>query len=153
MVGELMKSDPRNGGEITNLYTVGQNTSRLLLGAGDLVVGWLLLRQAAVALDALAAGASGKDKDFYEGKVAAAQFYARQVLPRLSAERAIAEATDSLLMDVPGVRVLTARPPHGHRTAHPVTGWAVRHRGRRHPVSVPCGVSGGRRPCGRRASR
>ena len=101
MVGELMKSDPRNGGEITNLYTVGQNTSRLLLGAGDLVVGWLLLRQAAVALDALAAGASGKDKDFYEGKVAAAQFYARQVLPRLTAERAMAEATDSLLMDVP----------------------------------------------------
>ena len=101
MVGELMKSDPRNGGEITNLYSVGQNTSRLLLGAGDLVVGWLLLRQAAVALDALAAGASGKDKDFYEGKVAAAQFYARQILPRLSAERAMAEATDSLLMEGP----------------------------------------------------
>ena len=101
MVGELMKSDPRNGGEITNVYSVGQNTTRLLLAAGDLVVGWLLLRQAAVALDALAAGASGKDKDFYEGKVAAAQFYARQVLPRLSAERAMAEATDSLLMDVP----------------------------------------------------
>ncbi len=101
MVGELMKSDPRNGGEITNLYSVGQNTSRLLLGAGDLIVGWLLLRQAAVALDALAAGASGKDKDFYEGKVAAAQFYARQILPRLTAERAIAEATDSLLMEVP----------------------------------------------------
>ncbi len=101
MVGELMKSDPRNGGEMTNLYTVGQNTSRLLLGAGDLVVGWLLLRQAQVALDALAAGASGKDKDFYEGKVVAAQFFARQVLPRLSADRAVAEATDSLLMDVP----------------------------------------------------
>jgi alkylation response protein AidB-like acyl-CoA dehydrogenase len=101
MVGELMKSDPRNGGEITNIYTVGQNTTRLLLGAGDLVVGWLLLRQAAVALDAIAAGATGKDKDFYDGKVAAAQFYARQVLPRLSAERAIAEATDSLIMDLP----------------------------------------------------
>ena len=101
MVGELMKSDPRNGGDMTNLYTVGQNTSRLLLGAGDLVVGWLLLRQAQVALDALAAGASEKDKDFYEGKVAAAQFFARQVLPRLSADRAVAEATDSLLMDVP----------------------------------------------------
>jgi alkylation response protein AidB-like acyl-CoA dehydrogenase len=101
MVGELMKSDPRQGGDVKNLYTVGQNTTRLLLGAGDLVVGWLLLRQAAVALDALAAGAEGRDKDFYEGKVAAAQFYARQVLPRLSAERAVAEATDSMLMDVP----------------------------------------------------
>ncbi len=101
MVGELMKSDPRQGGELDNLYKVGQNTTRLLLGAGDLVVGWLLLRQAAVALDKLAAGAEGKDKDFYEGKVAAAQFYARQVLPRLSAERAMAEATDNALMEVP----------------------------------------------------
>lgn len=101
MVGELMKSDPRQGGELPNLYKVGQNTTRLLLGAGDLVVGWLLLRQAAVALDALEAGAEGKEKDFYEGKVAAARFYARQVLPRLSAERAMAEASDNDLMDVP----------------------------------------------------
>lgn len=101
MVGELMKSDPRHGGEVENVYKVGQNTTRLLLAAGDLVVGWLLLRQAAVALDALAAGAQGRDRDFYEGKVAAAQFYARQVLPKITAERAIAEATDSSLMDVP----------------------------------------------------
>ncbi|QIM22190.1 acyl-CoA dehydrogenase [Phycicoccus sp. HDW14] len=101
MVGELMKSDPRQGGELPNLYKIGQNTSRLLLGAGDLVVGWLLLRQAAVALDALAAGVEGRDKDFYEGKVAAAQFYARQVLPRLTAERAMAEATDNELMELP----------------------------------------------------
>ncbi len=101
MVGELMKSDVRQGGDLDNLYKVGQNTTRLLLAAGDLVVGWLLLRQAAVALDKLAAGAEGKDKDFYEGKVAAAQFYARQVLPRLSAERAMAEATDNALMEVP----------------------------------------------------
>ena len=37
MVGELMKSDPRqDGGDVTNLYKVGQNTSRLLLSAGDL---------------------------------------------------------------------------------------------------------------------
>ena len=32
---------------------------------------------------------------FYEGKVAAARFFARTVLPRLTAERAIAEATDN----------------------------------------------------------
>ena len=66
-----------------------------------LVVGWLLLRQADVALAALEAGATGKDVDFYTGKVAAAQFFARNVLPRLSAERTIAEATDNSLMDVP----------------------------------------------------
>jgi alkylation response protein AidB-like acyl-CoA dehydrogenase len=101
MIGDLMKSDPRTGGDPANLYKVGQNTTRLLLAAGDLVVGWLLLRQAEVAQKALDAGASGKDADFYRGKVAAASFYAKNVLPRLAAERAIAEATDNDLMDVP----------------------------------------------------
>ncbi|MGN6635300.1 MAG: acyl-CoA dehydrogenase [Oryzihumus sp.] len=101
MVGELMNSDPRqDGGEITNLYKVGQNTSRLLLAAGDLVVGWLLLRQAEIAKAALAAGPSEKDRRFYEGKVAAASFFARTVLPKIAAERQIAEATDNSLMDV-----------------------------------------------------
>lgn len=103
MVGELMKSDPRQeGGELSNLYKVGQNTSRLLLSAGDLVIGWLLLRQAAVAAKALEGeGVSAKDRDFYEGKIAAASFFARNVLPKIAAERAIAEATDNALMDVP----------------------------------------------------
>ena len=103
MIGELMKSDPRAGGELSNLYKVGQNTTRLLLAAGDLIVGWLLLRQAEVALTALdgSAPVSEKDRDFYTGKGAAAQFFARQVLPRLAAERAMAEATDNTLMDVP----------------------------------------------------
>ena len=102
MVGNLMKSDPRqDGGDVTNLYKVGQNTTRFLLAAGDLVVGWLLLRQAEVAVAALNAGAEGKDKDFYTGKVAAASFFATQVLPRLAAEKAMAEATDNSLMDVP----------------------------------------------------
>ncbi|GAA2736108.1 acyl-CoA dehydrogenase [Pedococcus aerophilus] len=103
MVGELMKSDPRqDGGELTNLYKVGQNTSRLLLAAGDLVIGWLLLRQAEVAQKALESGtASAKDVDFYQGKIAAASFFARTILPKIAAERAIAEATDNALMDVP----------------------------------------------------
>jgi alkylation response protein AidB-like acyl-CoA dehydrogenase len=102
MVGELMKSDPRQeGGDVTHLYTIGQNTSRLLLAAGDVVVGWLLLRQAEVASAALASGtASARDQRFYEGKVAAASFFARTVLPRLASERQIAEATDNALMDV-----------------------------------------------------
>ena len=102
MVGELMKSDPRQeGSDVTNLYKVGQNTSRLLMAAGDLVIGWLLLRQAEVAQKALTGGTSGKDRDFYQGKVAAAKFFARNVLPKIAAERQIAEATDNALMDVP----------------------------------------------------
>jgi hypothetical protein len=103
MVGELMKSDPRqDGGDLRNLYKVGQNTSRLLLAAGDLVIGWLLLRQAEVAKAALDGGSSGgKDQDFYQGKIAAASFFVRTVLPKIAAERQIAEATDNALMDVP----------------------------------------------------
>lgn len=103
MVGELMKSDPRQeGGDLTNLYKVGQNTSRLLMAAGDLVIGWLLLRQASVAARALESdGVSARDRDFYEGKIAAASFFARSVLPKIAAERQIAEATDNALMDVP----------------------------------------------------
>ncbi|CCH80001.1 putative acyl-CoA dehydrogenase [Nostocoides japonicum T1-X7] len=101
MIGDLMRSDPRQGGDPRNVYLVGQQTTRLLLSAGDLLVGWLLLRQAAVAQEALDAGATGRDADFYTGKVAAASFYAKNVLPRLAAERAIAEASDNDLMDVP----------------------------------------------------
>ena len=102
MVGELMKSDPRQeGGDLRNLYKVGQNTSRLLLSAGDLVIGWLLLRQAEVAKAALDGGAGAKDQDFYQGKIAAASFFVRTVLPKIAAERQIAEATDNALMDVP----------------------------------------------------
>lgn len=101
MVNDLMQSDPRVGGDLANLYKVGQNSTRLLLSAGDLVVGWLLLRQAEVAQAALDGGATGKDADFYRGKVAAASFYAKNVLPKLAAERAIAESMDNSLMDVP----------------------------------------------------
>ena len=101
MFEALMASDPTNDGDVRNLYKVGQNTTRFLLAAGDLVVGWLLLQQAAAAHEALQAGASERDTDFYTGKIAAARFFASQVLPRLAAERAMAAATDNSLMDVP----------------------------------------------------
>jgi alkylation response protein AidB-like acyl-CoA dehydrogenase len=86
--------------EVTNLYKVGQHTVRLLMAVGDLLVGWLLLRQAEVALAALA-GDAGKDQAFYEGKVAVARFFAKTQLPLLTAQRAIVEAADNTLMDVP----------------------------------------------------
>ena len=88
------------GSDVTNIYKVGQNTTRLLLATGDLVVGWLLLRQAEVAIAALAPGPSAKDVAFYQGKIAGARFFARQILPKITAERAMAEATDNALMDV-----------------------------------------------------
>ena len=50
---------------------------------------------------ALEAGATGKDAAFYTGKVAAASFFAHQVLPLLSAQKAVAEGIDNSLMDLP----------------------------------------------------
>jgi hypothetical protein len=101
MVGFLMSADPdTENGDRRNVYKVGQNTTRLLLATGDLVIAWLLIRQAAVALEKLDGDLAAKERAFYEGKIAAAQFFARQVLPRLSAERAVTEATDNALMDL-----------------------------------------------------
>jgi alkylation response protein AidB-like acyl-CoA dehydrogenase len=81
------------------IYKVGLNTTRFLLALGDLVIGWLLLRQAEVALGALAVG--DHDRDFYTGKVAAASFFAQTVLPRLAAERRVLAATGDDLMELP----------------------------------------------------
>jgi len=88
--------------DVRNVYKVGQNTTRLLLSAGDLMVGYLLLRQAAVALRKLDSnGLSDADRAFYEGKPAVARFFALSVLPELSARRTVTESIDNSLMDVP----------------------------------------------------
>jgi hypothetical protein len=100
-----MSADPSSEtGDLRNIYKVGLNTTRLLMVLGDVVCGWLLLRQAEVALEKLggdgAGSLGGKDQAFYEGKVAAAQFFAQTNLPRISAEVAIAQATDLSVMDL-----------------------------------------------------
>ena len=82
------------------LHVVGQHTVRLLMAVGDLLVGWLLLRQAEVALAALG-GETGRDQAFYEGKVAVARFFAATQLPLLTAHRTIVEHADNSLMEVP----------------------------------------------------
>ncbi|SFP83240.1 hypothetical protein SAMN05421810_103551 [Amycolatopsis arida] len=96
MIGFLTSAqeDPKN------VYKVGQHTVRLLMSAGDLLVGWQLLRQAEVALAKLDAGASARDVPFYQGKIAVASFFAKTVLPELTARRAIVEAADNDLMEL-----------------------------------------------------
>ncbi|OLF18228.1 acyl-CoA dehydrogenase [Actinophytocola xanthii] len=83
-----------------NIYKVGQHSVRLLMATGDLLIGWLLQRQAEVAIARLDAGVTGRDQAFYEGKIAVASFFARNVLPELSAGRKIVEAADNSLMDL-----------------------------------------------------
>src|ERR1700749_4875764 len=90
------------------IYKVGQQSVRLLLAFGDLMVAWLLARQAEVAGRALdnAARANGgtlaeSDRDFYTGKLASARFFTTTVLPRLESDRKIIEETSNDLMEVP----------------------------------------------------
>jgi hypothetical protein len=82
------------------VYRAGLNTTRLLMALGDLVIGWLLARQAEVALRALDTEV-GRDEAFYQGKIATARFFAQTVLPRLAVEREIAETTTLDLMELP----------------------------------------------------
>ena len=64
------------------------------------MIGWLLLEQAEIALNALDANPSDRDREFYTGKVAAANFFAKNVLPRLAADRKIVEGVDLTVMDL-----------------------------------------------------
>ena len=83
------------------IYAVGLHTTRLLLAAGDLVIAWLLLRQAEVAARLLDAGDRPGDTAYLQGKVAAARFFAAEVLPRLGADRRVVTAADTSLMELP----------------------------------------------------
>ena len=96
LTGYLMaaQEDPKS------IYKVGLGSVRFLMSVGDLVMGWLLLRQASVAIAALDAGAAGADRSFYEGKIAAASFFAKNTLPLLTGTRQVLEALDNEIMEL-----------------------------------------------------
>jgi len=100
MVGAMVTQLTTSMEDIRNIYLVGLNTSRLLLSLGDLVVGWLLLQQAEVALLKLTEGTADRDKSFYEGKVVAAKFFAQSRFPLLGGERIVVEGSNLELMDL-----------------------------------------------------
>ena len=101
MVGTLVGFLTSTEEDVRNLYKVGLNTTRFLLALGDLVISWLLLRQAEVALAALTTGAPPRDIAFYEGKVTAAKYFVQTRLPLLSGERVVVEGTNLEIMDLP----------------------------------------------------
>jgi alkylation response protein AidB-like acyl-CoA dehydrogenase len=102
MINDLRASVPGGRhGDPRSVYKVGLNTTRLLMALGDVICAWLLLRGAEVALERLNSELAPDEKSFYEGKVASGRWFARTVLPKLAAERAIAETTDLAVMDLP----------------------------------------------------
>jgi len=86
--------------DISSIYKVGTGSVRFLMSVGDLVIGWLLQRQAAVALEALDAGCSDADRSYYEGKIAVASFFAKNFLPLLTSTRQVLETIDNEIMEL-----------------------------------------------------
>jgi alkylation response protein AidB-like acyl-CoA dehydrogenase len=84
----------------SSLYKVGLGSVRFLMSVGDLMLGWLLAQQAAVAVGKLDDGATGADKSFYEGKIAVASFFAKNFLPLLTSTKLIIDTLDNEIMEL-----------------------------------------------------
>ena len=83
-----------------SLYHVGLQGNRVLFATAEVVIGWLLLRQGIIAAERRET-ASDKDRDFYQGKLAAVRFYVRNVLPGVTLTRKLIEQGTLELLDVP----------------------------------------------------
>ncbi|MGE0790316.1 MAG: acyl-CoA dehydrogenase [Sandaracinaceae bacterium] len=78
------------------------NANRFLEMMSELAVGWMLLRGAVIAHDAQSKLTPDQpDHAFYEGKILAAIYFARNVLPDVVAKRAMMEAGDTSALDIP----------------------------------------------------
>ncbi len=99
IVGLMLTDLAATEQDTKNIYKVGLNTTRLLMASGDVVVGYLLLKGAAIAAEKLAT-ASAKDQAFYTGKIAAAKFFAANVLPGVTLARKVAGNVELDLMEL-----------------------------------------------------
>ncbi|MCB2223456.1 MAG: acyl-CoA dehydrogenase [Actinobacteria bacterium] len=95
MVGAMMASQA----EPTELYKPALHANSLMESLAELLMGWLLIRQAEIAMAALD-GANEADTVFYEGKVAAARWFAANVLPKAHVRRVLAEKEQADLMQL-----------------------------------------------------
>jgi hypothetical protein len=82
-----------------SVYHVGLQGNRVLFALSEVVIGWLLVRHAAVAVAKLPA-ATGPDKAFYEGKIASARFFCREVLPGVSLATQLVQNSTLLAMEL-----------------------------------------------------
>lgn len=99
MVGTLVGFAMESQENVEKIYKAGLNTTRLLMSVGEVIIAWLLLRQAEIAIAKSAD--PGRDGDFYAGKIAAAKFFVRTVLPHLKAELKIVMGESGEIMEIP----------------------------------------------------
>lgn len=82
-----------------SIYHVGLQGNRVLFALTEVVIGWLLVRHAALAMEKQKS-ASGPDVAFYEGKVASARFFTREVLPNTALAMTHVQKSTLLTMEV-----------------------------------------------------
>ena len=83
-----------------SLYHIGLHSTRILFALSELIMGWLLVRQAALAVEKLES-ATGDDKHFYEGKIACARYFCGEELPRVGMARKVIKDGTLYLMELP----------------------------------------------------
>ena len=93
------------------IHLAGLQSTAFLYSLAEVAVAWLLVRHAEIAqarLDVLEAGevpAAGRSRDdevaFYTGKVAAARWFTRNALAKVTMRRQVAEQEDGALMGIP----------------------------------------------------
>ena len=99
MTGTLVGFAMESQENVEKIYKAGLNTTRLLMSVGEVIIAWLLLRQAEIAIEKSAN--PGRDADFYAGKIASAKFFVRTVLPHIKAELKIVLGETGELMEIP----------------------------------------------------
>lgn len=99
LVGVLVGHAVASREEPTELYLTALHTNDLLESLAEVVMGWLLLRHAEVALEAISE-ADEADRAFYEGKIASARFFAAHAFPKARLRLEAAEAEDGALMEM-----------------------------------------------------
>lgn len=82
-----------------SLYHVGFQGNRVLASVAETVIGWLLVRHAAVALERTKVNPA--DKAFYVGKLASARWFCKEVLPNIAHNARMVEQSSLDLMEVP----------------------------------------------------
>ncbi|GHG86483.1 acyl-CoA dehydrogenase [Comamonas sp. JC664] len=82
-----------------SVYHVGLQGNRVLFAVAEVVIGWLLVRHAEVALERMKSNPG--DRAFYVGKLASARWFCHEVLPGVAHAARMVEHSNLDLMDVP----------------------------------------------------
>ncbi|MCB9558547.1 MAG: acyl-CoA dehydrogenase [Deltaproteobacteria bacterium] len=84
-----------------SLHHVGLHGVRVLFGLAELMIAWRLLVNGMTAQRALELGVEGESEGaFYQGKIAACDWFCSQVLPQLSLNRRLVEQSDIAVMQL-----------------------------------------------------